>query len=803
MINMCKPNIVPLLLLLTGLFVTTADSSIPPPLIKATEALEVLNTDYRQQKIFLHTDKDEYLAGETIWMKAYVINADTHKPDISSTNLMVEVLNYREEIVSGTVLRIKDGFARGQFSLHDSLPTGNYIIRAHNHWMLNFGDDLIFEKQLFVHNLEEENYIRRSEIRQNRRFNRELSRQKDERRFAFFPEGGHLIAGLENRIAFKASDNLGAGIVAEGVVTDRRGNQVARLATTHDGMGVFSFTPVWGEMYMAEIGFEGGKSMRIPLPESEPEGYVLQAETASRGVEITVRSNFNPSDYGLPKDVFVLAQQRGVVHYTGKGQLDDGLYSTVIPTDELPAGILQITLFDGNTTPLAERLVFVNADQIEYDHADLQLSIDTDQQVMSLELDWYDIDLNAPGSYSLAMLEGNQKNEYRSNIITWFYLENDLGQSIENPWYYFASNGDERLDHLDLLMLTHGWSRHEWGSVLADEFPEIVHPRPKGLTIRGKVVPVSSSQPTGNITVDMSVIQDRVYANYATQTNFNGEFVFTGLDVEGPFVAELTTRGDMSNRRFRIDMKGRKYDRVDYEPYFGLQTKSHYVLSRGDDWERSRRPRVLLSDFPDRTSEPDRSGTWGQPDFILYMDDVSMDYPDLASLLPGRIPGLRIDRGTFYFHGPSSINLSSEPITLVEGLIVHSNVFLNMNPRDVERIEAYRGPSTAIFGRRGGPGALNAITRTGQGDVYFEFQLLGYNLPRTFFQAVMDPYHYEESGVPFTVFWDSALVPEQDGGTTVYFPLPEKLESFYIIMQGMDAHGKLLFKSLSRDRDQL
>lgn len=801
MTNMGKLCIFLTLILMPGLAARAEDPHLPSSLKNVADALEILRSDYPQQKIFLHTDKEEYLAGETIWIKGYVLDAFTHKPDISTTNLRVEVLNYREEIVSGIILRSQDGFARGQFVLHDSLPSGNYIIRAHNHWMLNFGEDLIFERQLYVHNPEEKNYIRNSEIRQNRQFNRALSRSEAEKQFAFFPEGGHLVAGLENRIAFKASDHLGAGLVADGVVIDRRGNEVGQLTTEHDGMGVFSITPVAGERYTANIQFEDGSRLRVPLPEAQMQGYVMRTEVQPEGVELIIQANFNPLGHGLSDHIYLVAQSRGQLQFKSEGRLNNGMYEAFVPAEDLPPGIVQFTLFDGNSTPLAERLVFVNGDQIQYDLADLKIEADADRQVMSVEFDWYDINFSMPGSYSLAILKGTPKNEYKSNILTWFYLENDLGQSIENPWYYFAGAGEQQLEHLDLLMMTHGWRRYDWRSLLAGGFPEIVHPWPKGLTLRGKVVPVSSSQPTGNLTVDMSVIQDRVYATYATQTNFEGEFTFTGLDVEGAFVAEMRTKGDLNNRRFRIDMISRKYDRIDFEPYMGLNTKPHDVLRRGDDWERSRRPRVFLSDFPDNTTEPDRSGTWGKPDFVLYMDDISMDYPDLASVLPGRIPGLRMDRGTFYFHGPSSIQLSSEPITLVEGLIVHSNVFFNLNPRDVEKVEAYRGPSTAIFGRRGGPGALNAITRTGHGDVYFEFQLLGYNVPRTFFQAVMDPYDYQYTGVPYTVFWDGALVPEEDGGATVYFPIPDGLESFHVIMKGMDGSGNILYKSFTSEKD--
>ena len=47
---------------------------------------ESLNRDAAREKVYLHTDKNFYLAGEIIWFKIYNVNGSTHRvSDISKT----------------------------------------------------------------------------------------------------------------------------------------------------------------------------------------------------------------------------------------------------------------------------------------------------------------------------------------------------------------------------------------------------------------------------------------------------------------------------------------------------------------------------------------------------------------------------------------------------------------------------------------------------------------------------------------------------------------------------------------------
>ena len=66
--------------------------------------------------------------------------------------------------------------------------------------------------------------------------------KKDKLQVTFYPEGGHLIAGVENRVAFEAVDQYGEAVSIRGEVTDGN-SQSHTIQTEHMGRGVFTITP--------------------------------------------------------------------------------------------------------------------------------------------------------------------------------------------------------------------------------------------------------------------------------------------------------------------------------------------------------------------------------------------------------------------------------------------------------------------------------------------------------------------------------------------------------------------------------
>ena len=53
-----------------------------------------------QEKAYLHTDKSFYLIGDTIWLKGYLVDAQTHKEsDAQSRFLYIELINRKNKVI--------------------------------------------------------------------------------------------------------------------------------------------------------------------------------------------------------------------------------------------------------------------------------------------------------------------------------------------------------------------------------------------------------------------------------------------------------------------------------------------------------------------------------------------------------------------------------------------------------------------------------------------------------------------------------------------------------------------------------
>jgi len=105
-----------------------------------------------QEKVYLHTDKPYYSAGESIWFKAYATNAATHIPDTKSKFVYVELINAFDSVLYRVKIR-KDslGFS-GNINLTPEIPAGDYVLRAYTYWMQNAGPEFFFKKQLKIGN---------------------------------------------------------------------------------------------------------------------------------------------------------------------------------------------------------------------------------------------------------------------------------------------------------------------------------------------------------------------------------------------------------------------------------------------------------------------------------------------------------------------------------------------------------------------------------------------------------------------------------------------------------------------------
>lgn len=746
---------------------------------------------FPQQKIYLHLDKGYYYPGENIWFKAYLVNAATHLPDNLSHNLFVELYDTSNENIALRVLNLENGLAWGDIQIPDSIPDGNYVVRAYTTWMLNFDSDNIYEAPVYIENLEEENYISWLEARKNRRFNRNLESKKEDFHFNFYPEGGNIIGGTLNRIAFKANNKTGKGVDINGRLKNQNGDVITDFESIHNGMGYFEFMPVSGQKYYASIAFPDGREDMFKLPRVYRSGYVLRVENHPDSDNIHVKIN---GEGDVDDHLALIALTRGDVRFFEEFSLVDDKARLDIPKDKFDAGISQITFFDNNAVPLAERLVFI--DKQDYLNIDMEgLSVEEENPdrltiiIADTEGD------TVEGSFSMSIAKVSENTNIHNSIMSEFLINSDLKGYIEDPEFYFDSNNDKASEALDVLMMTHGWRRFDLESIASGKFPEIRYDILTGLSIGGKVTTPSARRGVDFANVEMLVHGDDE-SSYRTEADKDGNFIFSDLEYYGLFKAEFVASRTDFGTNLRIEIESADLAEKKYS--FNIHTREHKITERGNDWVRvSRRPsgEEMTDDSRFDPSESSDVHYLVNPDQVVYMEDIKIPYSTLGEVLRGRITGLRFDRtGQLLLRGPTSIMGSSQPAFFIDQIPIDQSRFLLMDPNDIDRVEVFKGTSAAILGVRGANGALLAYSKRGgvENIRSFIYKFMGYHVPREFYVQSEEELERERKPDEYqTLLWEPIVEANEKGKITIDFFKNLDPGKYLIRIEGLDFEGSL------------
>jgi hypothetical protein len=747
------------------------------------------------QKVYLHTDKSSYRSGQTIWFRAYLLDGITSAPVMEMNNLFVDLIDWRGESVAVRMLLSSSGGAHGDITLDSDLPDGNYILRAYTSWMRNFGEEYYFTMPMYIRNTNYENRIRRMEVFRNRRFNRSIERKENNYQAGFFPEGGNLVAGVVNRVAFKVADQLGKGQDAAGEVLDRNGNVVARLRTDLGGIGVFEFEPETGNEYRAMISVNGGKPQRYSLPPARERGYALRIDQHNGKVNIRLATKGEPGKE-IHKEVIIVGHTRGHLHFAGTYTLDNEILAVDLDRDIFPSGISHFTVFTGDYLPVAERLVFIDRnDRIRFSAA-----IDTveifKRDYITLSLDVTDNEGNpVNGTFSLSAVTGKPDlMNYSPGILTYVLFSSDLGGIYDHPGL-FIEQADDELVMADNLLLTHGWRRFRWEDVLAGETPEIRYSGQPGIAIAGRVI-----DPAGNTPIKdhplLLTIKNGDEHEFTTTSNDRGYFAFHHLYYEGVFRAELSGRRIGTNYPPEIKLNISEPWGYDVEP--GVYTRKRLVTRRGEDWRRQ--PRSRGPYYTGSTGRIAVAQEYGRPDQTIFLDHDNLVEHNVLELLQNKAVGLIVEGNYVRLSGLTSLYGRTEVEYMINGRFVERNWFIGTPIRDIERIEIFRHSSTVAFGSRGGSGVVNLYTKepgyTGLVDA-LRLNIQGYHEVRDFYTDVL---RFEVAANPDmerTIHWEPRLVSGPDGTMNFMIPVDDQTGIMNLVIQGAGYGGSLGYSRIT------
>lgn len=281
----------------------------------------------------------------------------------------------------------------------------------------------------------------------------------------FFPEGGELVAGVDNRVYVECTDPLGRAIDTTGDLLDDRDRQIAKFHTAHQGRGIVAFVPKAGTSYRLRL---TGQAEPFALPAAQERGLALQL----RGDEVAAAAPVRLSLAGRGAGPWLVGVFcRGVlvaqttVRADGNGELRADVE---LPLPPHVAGVLRATVFDRTLQPVAERLLRRASAQylaiaITARNQDLspgerqQLTVQTNDETGRGRAALVGLSVTDDAVNALA-------SEPRIGLVDHAQLFADVDRGLEKLEAFgdFFLGADGATAHADLLLGTRGWRRFVW-----------------------------------------------------------------------------------------------------------------------------------------------------------------------------------------------------------------------------------------------------------------------------------------------------------------------------------------------------
>jgi hypothetical protein len=763
--------------LLTGLRLVSAQQSKIDMLLAKFDSHRKKSV---QEKLYLHTDQDLYLTGETLWFKIYNLEATSHKPLSFSKIAYVELVGENNVNTLQAKIALIDGRGAGSFFIPASMQTGTYTLRAYTEWMKNFPDEYFFYKKMSIINP----FVGSETIKQHPRNSVNVN---------FFPEGGDLVAGLRSKVGFKVTDPNGQGIVCNGVVLNAEGDTLAKFAPLKMGIGHFSITPSEQGSEKIIITDSRRQTFQFDIPKAKPHGYVMSVfDHSADFVRVTVSHNLESTDHRFIH-LFIHAKQ--VVVHAEARQMEGNVATFSVAKKDLREGINHFTVFDSQLNPVSERLYFKFpsekrrlAMQTSYPGYDvrkkvtLNLFAQADNKVVSanLSIAVFKID-------SLATISNPGISEY-------LWLSSDLSGRIDSAAYYF-SDDNQAAEAMDNLMITHGWRRFKWKEVLESNISPNYYPEVRNHIIKGTVKD-DDGKPVPGALVYLSS-PGKIIQLYPAISDRNGDVKFETNDFYGSRKVIAVTKDTL----LRVDIKPPflPFTNQQGPPTLLLPTMESTLTGRSiglqvqDIFHQDTRSKFI---FP----QVDSSAFYGIPD-ERYALDTYTRFPVMEEVMREYVSGVMVRKKRDQFHfvvlnKQTKGVLTESPLILLDGVpIKNADLIMNFDPLKIKMLDVIMRPY--YLGSATIDGIVSYSTYTGDlAGFQFNPETLvvdyeGLQLQREFFSP---EYHTEEqrhSRIPdqrHLLYWNADVNTEEQ--TLIEFFTSDKEGKFIIKAEGLSETGQ-------------
>ncbi len=462
------------------------------------------------EKVYLHTDREVYCVGDTIWFKGYLKNNSLSSEFAESNYIYVELfsplvkmlLNGKTENIDGIRSRVKikrmNNTFSGYMKIPEKLNTGIAVLRAYTYWMMNREPEYMFTKNIELRNPMKDDFVKT--LKEDKVYDKQkyleigaenpFQKVKDPKYdidIQFMPESGRYVVGENSMIAFKAIDNKGNGVKVRGSVYISPTDSLT-FESNHLGMGLINLkVQTIPEKFEAQIYGPQNFSKRVEFPKPEEQAVVINVKSDTSYVLADVYSKNITSNSPL---WFVIHD--GTEIYV-KAPYNLSAKRFKLEHSLLSNGINNAAVVDDNGNVYASRAFFV------YPKDEPVATFKTDKEIYKgKEKVLCDINLKdkngnpLSGNFSISVSD-DEYSPYSStgnSIVSYMLLSSEIKGFVEHPQEYFNREIPlmERIKNIDLLMLSQGWKYYDLPKILTHSTETPRMGREYTQSISGKVM---------------------------------------------------------------------------------------------------------------------------------------------------------------------------------------------------------------------------------------------------------------------------------------------------------------------------
>ncbi|WP_175620405.1 hypothetical protein [Chryseobacterium schmidteae] len=476
----------------------------------ADRALQYINENLSQENIYILTDKDLYLSGETLWFNAMVFR--NFSISDHSTNFFIELYDKNKKQILRKRFPIFNGVVKGSFQIPESLNEDIYFVRAYTPMMSNLKEDFQYIKQIPIYNPSSPKKL--------------VTDKSSSWSATVHPEGNSFIAGNQSKIAVRLHNTGTPPSQWDGYVIEK--DHPEKKITTFKGLdgnvGVFSLTPEKDKIYEAIITDNNGLQKSVSLPKASEKGVSLQVISEKENIKYKIKN----SGENIPYYTVIANIGDQLVYKAKVNQLKDAFQA--IPTNQLINGVLQLTVFDDKENVLVSRMCFVMPQHLNIAAPEIKPEIVSAEKraLNSLEIKPLKDIIN----YSVTVFDLEFKKSLQDeNLLSSLWLTGVIKSKIDRPAQYFTEK--RNTEALDALLISEQWKSFDWKEIIAGNYPSIINNPSKYISYKGRVTLNAKPAPQQNLIMFIEGGKSGSEV-LEVETDSNGEFFFDNMLFEKP-----------------------------------------------------------------------------------------------------------------------------------------------------------------------------------------------------------------------------------------------------------------------------